>query len=381
MNDKLRNNFNKVFNYSTNNLYFSPGRVNLIGEHIDYNGGFVMPSAISYGTYGAVGIRKDLLVNIYSEGFTNEVYQFDINNFTKNNDWADYIKGVFHILIEEGYQINQGIDLYINTTMPTNAGLSSSASLELLVIYILNDLFNLNIDKVKMSLLGKKVENDYVLVNSGIMDQFSVIMGRENHALLLNTDTLDYSYIPLNLNDYQLIIINTNKKRGLADSKYNERFSETRESLKILKETYDIENLCELNEEELPKIENLLPNNLYKRTKHVITEQQRTIKSAKALKENNLKAFATYLNESHESLKEDYDVTGIELDTLTELAIKHGAIGARMTGAGFGGCIISLVNKDIIQGFSNNVELEYFNKIKIKPSFYVVDPSDGTKKI
>lgn len=381
MNDKLRNNFNKVFNYSTNNLYFSPGRVNLIGEHIDYNGGFVMPSAISYGTYGAVGIRKDLLVNIYSEGFTNEVYQFDINNFTKNNDWADYIKGVFHILIEEGYQINQGIDLYINSTMPTNAGLSSSASLELLVIYILNDLFNLNIDKVKMSLLGKKVENDYVLVNSGIMDQFSVIMGRENHALLLNTDTLDYSYIPLNLNDYQLIIINTNKKRGLADSKYNERFSETRESLKILKETYDIENLCELNEEELPKIENLLPNNLYKRTKHVITEQQRTIKSAKALKENNLKAFATYLNESHESLKEDYDVTGIELDTLTELAIKHGAIGARMTGAGFGGCIISLVNKDIIQGFSNNVELEYFNKIKIKPSFYVVDPSDGTKKI
>lgn len=381
MNDKLKNNFNKVFNYSTNNLYFSPGRVNLIGEHIDYNGGFVMPSAISYGTYGAVGIRKDLLVNIYSEGFTKEVYQFDINNFTKNNDWADYIKGVFHILIEEGYQINQGIDLYINSTMPTNAGLSSSASLELLVIYILNDLFNLNIDKVKMSLLGKKVENDYVLVNSGIMDQFSVIMGRENHALLLNTDTLDYSYIPLNLNDYQLIIINTNKKRGLADSKYNERFSETRESLKILKETYDIENLCELNEEELPKIENLLPNNLYKRTKHVITEQQRTIKSAKALKENNLKAFATYLNESHESLKEDYDVTGIELDTLTELAIKHGAIGARMTGAGFGGCIISLVNKDIIQGFSNNVELEYFNKIKIKPSFYVVDPSDGTKKI
>lgn len=381
MRDILNSEFENIFNYQTNNFYFSPGRVNLIGEHIDYNGGLVMPAAISFGTYGAAALRDDFIVRIYSKGFTNKPYQFDINDIIKNNDWADYIKGVFYILKAEGYKVNKGVDLYINSTMPTNAGLSSSASLELLVIFLLNDLFNLGINKVEMALLGKKVENEYVLVNSGIMDQFSVVMGKENHALLLNTETLEYSYIPLNFNNYQLIIINTNKKRGLSDSKYNERFNETRQSLAILQKTYKVDNLCQLEENELVKIKELLPEVLYKRTKHVITEQQRTVASAKALKENDLKAFAKYLNLSHKSLKEDYDVTGVELDTLVDLAIKHGAIGARMTGAGFGGCIIAMVEKSKVNNFEKLVEEEYYKIIKTKPSFYVVDPSDGTKRI
>src|SRR5690554_4430724 len=195
----LKTNFYNIYNEETNDLYFSPGRVNLIGEHIDYNGGHVLPSAISYGTYGAVSLRDDTLVKIYSEGFTKEIYEFDIKDIKKLNDFADYIKGVFYVLIKNNYNINKGLNIYIKSTMPTNAGLSSSASIELLIIYILNDLFGLNIERTKMAVLGQNVENDFILVNSGIMDQFSIVNGKKDHATLINTKTLEYSLIPLEL--------------------------------------------------------------------------------------------------------------------------------------------------------------------------------------
>src|SRR5690554_2714477 len=210
MKNKLIKDFKEVYQSETDLIYFSPGRVNLIGEHIDYNGGFVMPAAISYGTYGAVSLRDDNRVFVYSNGFSKEAVSFSLSNLEEKeitNTWLNYIKGVYYVMKKEGYSINKGIDLFIESTMPTSAGLSSSSSLELLIIYILNDIFNLNISKVEMAIIGKRVENDYIGVNSGIMDQFAIANGKKDHAMILNTDTLAFEYVPINLKDEQLIIV------------------------------------------------------------------------------------------------------------------------------------------------------------------------------
>lgn len=381
MQNKLLNDFKEIFN-EEGELYFSPGRVNLIGEHIDYNGGFVMPLALSYGTYGVATKRSDNKVRLFSSGYSQEVYEFDLENFSKDNTWTDYVKGVFDVLNKRDIKVPSGMNLFIYSNLPTGAGLSSSSSLELLVTYILNELYNLNINRVDMAIIGKEVENNYIGVNSGIMDQFAISLSKENHAMILNTENLEHEFVPINLGEYQLFVANTNKKRGLADSKYNERFSECRKSLEILKDTYQINDLCELKVSELSNIEKLLNNDiLYKRAKHVITEQDRTINTANALKSNDLDTFAINLINSHKSLKDDYDVTGIELDTLVELSIKHGAKGARMTGAGFGGCIVGIVHKDKIESLTNDVIKEYNNLIGYEPTFYPVNASDGTKKL
>lgn len=373
----------EVFNTKPDTTFFSPGRVNLIGEHIDYNGGFVMPCALTYGTYGSASLRTDREVHIFSEGFSDEIYTFSLDNLVKdsNNSWADYVKGVIKVLLDRNYNIKTGFNLTILSTMPTNAGLSSSASLESLIVFLLDYFLKFNLSLEDMAIIGMEAENNFVGVNSGIMDQFSIIAGKKDNAILLNTENLKYEYIPIILDDYQLLVINTNKKRGLADSKYNERFSESREALKLLQKNYDVEDLCSIDASELPKIKDLLPPLLYKRTKHIITEQQRTILSKNALTNNNIELFAKYLIESHESLKNDYDVTGIELDTLVEETLKAGATGARMTGAGFGGCIVSIVKKNRLNKIINDVTISYTNKIGYKPSFYIVEPSDGTKVI
>ncbi|MCR1809065.1 galactokinase [Haploplasma modicum] len=364
--------------------YFSPGRVNLIGEHIDYNGGFVMPAAITYGTYGAVRLSEDDKVRLFSHGFSKEVKTFSLSELEKSetHDWTDYVKGVFFILRKHGYIIDKGFDLYINSNMPTSAGLSSSSSLELLILVILNDLNNLGLTKKEMAILGREVENEYIGVNSGIMDQFSIAMGKNEHAILLNTSTLDFNYVPLKLGEYELLIVNTNKKRGLHDSKYNERFNECRSALEILKKHYKIADLCSLKIDELDNIEKILNNQiLFKRVKHVITEQQRTIDSMNALNNNDIALFANLMTKSHMSLKDDYDVTGIELDTLVFALLENGALGARMTGAGFGGCTVSIVKKDLIDKVIKEVKTKYNEVMGYEPSFYNVIASDGTKEI
>jgi galactokinase len=364
--------------------YFSPGRVNLIGEHIDYNGGFVMPAAITYGTYGAVRLSEDDKVRLFSHGFSKEVKTFSLSELDKSetHDWTDYVKGVFFILRKHGYIIDKGFDLYINSNMPTSAGLSSSSSLELLILVILNDLNNLGLTKKEMAILGREVENEYIGVNSGIMDQFSIAMGKSEHAILLNTSTLDFNYVPLKLGEYELLIVNTNKKRGLHDSKYNERFNECRSALDILKKHYKIDDLCSLKIDELDNIEKILNNQvLFKRVKHVITEQQRTIESMNALNNNDIALFANLMTKSHMSLKDDYDVTGIELDTLVFALLENGALGARMTGAGFGGCTVSIVKKDLIDKVIKEVKTKYNEVMGYEPSFYNVIAADGTKEI
>ena len=384
--EKLYNKFKNLFGYEAESKFFAPGRVNLIGEHTDYNGGHVFPCAIHKGTYALVKKRDDKKFRMYSENFENlGIIEFLLDNLVneKKHKWVNYPKGVVKMFIEAGYKIDSGFDVLFYGNIPNGSGLSSSASIEIVTSIILKDLYHLDIDMVKMVKLSQKAENQFIGVNSGIMDQFAVGMGKKDNAILLDCNTLKYSYAPVILKDEVLVIGNTNKKRGLADSKYNERRAECEEALKDLQKELDIQSLGELSVEEFNKSEKLIKNEINrKRAKHAVCENQRTIKAQKELMEGNLEEFGRLMNESHVSLRDDYEVTGIELDTMVEIAWnQEGVIGSRMTGAGFGGCTISIVKKDAVDKFIENVGKEYKEKVGLDADFYVVNISDGAKKL
>ena len=379
--------FENVFGYNENiRSFFSPGRVNLIGEHTDYNGGNVFPCALSFGTYGAVSLRKDTKCRMYSYNFEDKgIIEFDINDikFEEEHDWVNYSKGVINVMDNHGFKINNGFDLYVYGNIPNGAGLSSSASLELLTAVIVNELYNLNIDRISLVKYSQEAENKFVGVNCGIMDQFAIGMGKENNAILLDCQSLKYTYCNLDLQDCSIIISNTNKRRGLADSKYNERRQECEDALSILKETLSINSLGDLSIEEFEANKGMLENEIIqKRAKHAVYENQRTLKAKEALSNNDLELFGKLMVESHKSLKEDYEVTGIELDALVDLAnSQEGTLGSRMTGAGFGGCTVSLVKNKNIDEFINSVGEKYKNIIGYSPSFYIAKTGDGTREI
>ena len=384
--EKLYDKFKELFGYEAESKFFAPGRVNLIGEHTDYNGGHVFPCAIHKGTYALVKKRDDKKFRMYSENFENlGIIEFLLDNLVneKKHKWVNYPKGVVKMFIEAGYKIDSGFDVLFYGNIPNGSGLSSSASIEIVTSIILKDLYNLDIDMVEMVKLSQKAENQFIGVNSGIMDQFAVGMGKKDNAILLDCNTLKYSYAPVILKDEVLVIGNTNKKRGLADSKYNERRAECEEALKDLQKELDIQSLGELSIEEFNKSEKLIKNEINrKRAKHAVYENQRTIKAQKELMEGNLKEFGRLMNESHVSLRDDYEVTGIELDTMVEIAWnQEGVIGSRMTGAGFGGCTISIVKKGAVDKFIENVGKEYKEKVGLDADFYVVNISDGAKKL
>jgi len=384
--EKLYDKFKELFGYEAESKFFSPGRVNLIGEHTDYNGGHVFPCAIHKGTYALVKKRDDKKFRMYSENFENlGIIEFLLDNLVneKKHKWVNYPKGVVKMFIEAGYKIDSGFDVLFYGNIPNGSGLSSSASIEIVTSIILKDLYNLDIDMVEMVKLSQKAENQFIGVNSGIMDQFAVGMGKKDNAILLDCNTLKYSYAPVILKDEVLVIGNTNKKRGLADSKYNERRAECEEALKDLQKELDIQSLGELSIEEFNKSEKLIKNEINrKRAKHAVYENQRTIKAQKELMEGNLKEFGRLMNESHVSLRDNYEVTGIELDTMVEITWnQEGVIGSRMTGAGFGGCTISIVKKDAVDKFIENVGKEYKEKVGLDADFYVVNISDGAKKL
>lgn len=381
--NEIINNFSNVFKKEPTDVYYSPGRVNLIGEHIDYHGGYVFPCALSIGIYAGVSLRDDSEIHLYSEGYSSTPLVLSLTNLEKSreNSWANYVLGVFSVLKSEGYNIEKGLNLYLYSTMPPSGGLSSSSALELLIIKILNDLFNLGIERNKMAILGQKVENNYIGVKSGIMDQFVIANGKKDHALLIDTETLNFDYVPLELGEYTLLIANTNKKRNLSGSKYNERYDETMAALKIIKTQIDIKTLTQLYLSQLRDIKPLLDEVKFRRVRHIISEQNRTINAAQLLSKGDIKSFALLLNDSHKSLKEDYEVTGVELDTLTELMRKHGAIGARMTGAGFGGCAIGIAEKSRVALLKTKVIEEYTKKIGYPPTFFETTSEDGTSKI
>ena len=378
--------FKEKFGEAATGEYFAPGRINLIGEHTDYNGGYVFPASITIGTFGLAKKREDKQIRLYSENFPEKgIIEFSIDelDYDKAHDWTNYPKGMVHYLKEAGYVIDSGFEVVFYGNIPNGAGLSSSASIEMLTGVILRDLFNLDVEMLDIVKTGKKVENAFIGVNSGIMDQFAIGMGKKDHALLLDTNTLEYEVVPAEFGEYVVAIMNTNKRRELADSKYNERRSECEEALRRLQTKLSIDSLGALDEETFfANTELIGDETLIRRAKHAVTENQRTLKAKKALQAGDLSEFGLLLNASHASLKDDYEVTGVELDTLVAAAQAHPSVlGARMTGAGFGGCAIALVKASDWDNFVEAVSKKYLEKIGYATDIYQASIDDGARKL
>ncbi len=383
MKQTLLKKFEEVFDSTEGaKVYFAPGRVNLIGEHTDYNGGHVFPCALTIGTYAVARLRKDDKLCLFSMNFeTGGVGECTLSNIEEKNtgDWRNYPKGIVWAFGKKGFQVDKGLDILYYGNIPNGSGLSSSASIEVLTGYILKDMFGFAVTNQDLALIGQFSENQYNGVNCGIMDQFAIAMGKKASAIFLDTADLSYEYAPIDLDGAKIVILNTNKKRGLGDSKYNERRSECEAALAALQTKLDIKSLGELTEEEFEANKSLIGDDVkIKRAKHAVYENQRTIKAVKALQDKNLELFGKLMIASHDSLRDDYEVTGIELDTLVEEALKQdGVIGARMTGAGFGGCAVSIVKENCVDTFIENVGKVYQEKIGYAADFYVVEIGDG----
>lgn len=387
MRDKLLAKFAEVFGNSEGaKVYFAPGRVNLIGEHTDYNGGYVFPAALTLGTYGVARKRNDRRLRFYTMNYNRvDIVESTLDDFLplKKSGWTAYPKGVMWTFKERGMEMDCGMDLLLKGTIPGSSGLSSSASVEVLTGFILRDLYGFKATNRDLALIGQYSENNYNGVNCGIMDQFSIAMGKKKHAIFLDTDTLNFNYVPVKLKGAKIVISCSNKRRGLGDSKYNERRSECEMALAELQKEIAIDSLAELDEEEFERYQYAIKDETRrKRAKHAVFENQRTIKALEALEKSDMEAFGRLMNESHISLRDDYEVTGIELDTLVEEAWKiEGVIGSRMTGAGFGGCTVSIVKKDAVKKFIKKVGKAYKKKIGYYADFYVVKLGNGPKVI
>lgn len=365
-------------------VFFAPGRVNLIGEHTDYNGGHVLPCALTIGTYAVVRIREDDLLNMYSVNFPDDgITTGKIGELVPRgvSNWSAYPKGMIYTFAKEGMSIEKGLDMLVYGNIPNGSGLSSSASIEMLMGHILREMYGFEFDNVKLALLGQKSENEFNGVKCGIMDQFAISMGKDSSAIFLNTNTMEYEYVPVDTGDAVLIIACTNKKRGLGDSKYNERRSECEQALELInKETgRSLNGLCELSVEEFDSVSDCIKDAVIKkRAKHAVYEDARTVSAVRMLASGDLKGFGELMTSSHISLKDDYEVTGDELDTIVEEALKcDGVYGARMTGAGFGGCSVNLVKKSYADDFIKNVGAGYKSKIGYDASFYIVNIGNG----
>lgn len=385
---KLTEHFKEIFKQDDNiESFFSPGRVNLIGEHTDYNGGFVFPCALDFGTYAIVRQREDKNFRMYSENFEDlGIIEFNLDNlvYDKKDDWANYPKGVIKTFLDKGFKVPNGFDVLFFGNIPNGAGLSSSASIEVLTAVILKSLFNLDIDMVEMVKYCQIAENKFIGVNSGIMDQFAVGMGKKDNAILLDCNTLNFTYVPVKLKDMSIVIANTNKKRGLADSKYNERRSSCEEAVAVLnKNGVNIKYLGELTVEEFNKVKHFIKDEeQLKRATHAVTENERAKIAVEFLKKDDIKTFGELMNKSHISLRDDYEVTGLELDSLVEAAWEEvGTVGARMTGAGFGGCTVSIVKNSEVDNFIKNVGKKYKEKTGLEASFYIANIGDGARKL
>jgi len=381
--DAMIKEFSSQFGKTPDHIFFCPGRVNLIGEHIDYNGGKVMPCAISLGTWLAVSKNNNKLLRFSSVNFSEKADFHLQDSYSKTGkEWFNYPLGVFHEIVQTGDHIS-GLDMLYYGNLPIGAGLSSSASIEVLTGFALSKLFHLNIPGKDLALMGKKAENEFIGVNSGIMDQFAVVMGKEDKAILLNCDTLDYEYLPFETGEYILTIINSNKKRTLTESKYNERFAECGKALKALKKELAVDNLCDISLSDFEEHRHLINDPvLDKRALHVISENFRVGEARDALKAGDLLSFGKEMYASHQSLKDWYEVSGKELDTIVEFCKTYDdCIGARMTGAGFGGCAIALVKKDTFDDFSSKLIEYYEPKIGYKCDVFATDIGDGVREL
>jgi len=384
--NRLKERFRELFGGEQTRIFYSPGRVNLLGEHTDYNGGYVLPVALNVGTTVCIGTREDNRICLSATDL-DEVVCADIDNLTsyRRIKWGNYQLGVAYELLKAGYKVG-GCNMLFDDTVPHGAGLSSSAAIECATGIAFIKVFNpdRDLDRVELALLAQRAENQFVGVNCGIMDQFASVMGKRDNAIFLNCKTLEYQYVPLNLGDYVLVITNTNKKRSLADSKYNERRSECERGLEMLKkELPDITCLGDITVDMYEAVKGVIDDTIIeKRVRHVIYEDDRVLKAIEVLNKNNLEEFGKLMIASHESLRDLYEVTGKELDTLFEEALKvDGVLGTRMTGAGFGGCTVSIVHKSAVEDFRRLVGKNYTEKTGLVPDFYVMETDDGSREI
>ena len=383
MKNELIKEFNDRFQKEPEKLFFCPGRINLIGEHIDYNGGHVMPCAITLGSSLAISKNIDKRFRFQCLNFPETADLHLQESYSKTGkQWFNYPLGIINYFLQQGFNLS-GLDMLFYGDLPIGAGLSSSASIEVLTAFALNELFQTGISKTDLAQLSKKVENEFIGVNCGIMDQFAVAMGQKDKAILLNCDTLDYEYLPFQTGAYDLVIINSNKQRTLADSKYNERFTECGAALKLLKQRLPVRNLCEVSMADFELNRDLITDPvLRKRALHVISENARVKDAVIALQTGDMDVFGKLMFASHQSLKELYEVTGKELDTLVDFCKKYtGCIGARMTGAGFGGCVIALVKKNQVDDFREQLSGYYKDKIGYTTNLFASAAGDGVSKV
>lgn len=363
-------------------VYFAPGRVNMIGEHTDYNGGHVFPCALTIGTYAAVKKRTDRKLRFYSMNFEKMgVVESSLDDLTPSDaaGWTNYPKGVMWAFAERGMKMDCGLDIVLNGNIPNGSGLSSSASLEVLTGFYLRDLFGFDVTNVDLALIGQYSENNFNGMNCGIMDQFASAMGKKDNAIFLDTADLSYEYAPLVLNGAKIVVTNSNVKHSLVNSAYNERRSECEKALEELQTVVDIKGLGDLTEEQFEAHKGAIKNEVrVKRAKHAVYENQRTIRAVEALKNNDLKLFGELMNASHVSLRDDYAVSCEEIDVLVEEAWKvDGVIGSRITGGGFGGCTVSIVRDEAVDTFKDKVGAAYKERVDKTADFYVVEIGDG----
>ena len=382
--EQLKAKFIEKFGEGDVSGYFSPGRVNLIGEHTDYNGGFVFPCALSFGIYCLIRKteRKTVKFASLDMPFEAEVNVEDLNKAI-GKEWVNYPIGVFAQFMKKGLTFDKGADMLFYGDVPTGAGLSSSAALEVVTGVVINDMYGFGIDRIELAKMGQKAEHEYALVNCGIMDQFASAMGKKDHAIFLNCDTLAYELVPVKLEGVKIVISNTNSPHKLDSGKYNERVAECQAAVKAIQPFQQINALGEISWEDFLKVEGKIENDtVRRRARHVVSEIQRTEDAVKELKAGNLVRFGELMNGSHDSLRDDYEVTGFELDTMVEEGRKiEGVIGTRMTGGGFGGCTVSLVKDEAVEAFIQQVGANYEEKTGLKPVFYVAEIGDGGKKI
>ena len=385
--EELLQSFETTFGTTGQDVFFSPGRINVIGEHTDYNGGHVFPCAISLGTYAAYGPREDDLVQLASLNMDGKIVSFKLTDdqpeTAEDKTWANYFKGMLVYLRQRGAKIDHGFNLLVHGNLPYGAGLSSSASIEMLMGEVLKEEFNLTIDQLELVKLGQKTENDFVGLNSGIMDQFAVGMGKKDNAIFLDCNTLEYKYLPLELGDYEIVIMSTNKKHSLAGSAYNERVTQCKEAVKRLQAKLDIKALGELDSETFDEYSYLINDDvLLRRARHAVFENERTLKATAAMQAGDLEKLGRLINASHVSLHYDYEVSGTELDTLAEAAWQQpGVLGARMIGGGFAGSAISIVKKDQAENLKEKVDQIYQEKVGYAASFYDAEIVDGPHKL
>lgn len=387
MKETVLKQFEKLFGSTEGvNVYFAPGRVNMIGEHTDYNGGHVFPCALTIGTYAAVRKRPDRVLRFYSMNFEKlGVITTSIDELTPSAeaDWTNYPKGVMWAFAERGMKMDCGLDVVLNGNIPNGSGLSSSASLEVLTGFYLRDLFGFDVSNIDLAKIGQYSENNFNGMNCGIMDQFASAMGKKDHAIFLDTADLSYEYAPLVLEGAKIVVTNSNVKHSLVNSEYNVRRSECEKALEELQSVVQIQGLGDLTTEAFEKYKSAIKDETrVKRAKHAVYENQRTISAVEALKHNDLESFGKLMNASHVSLRDDYAVSCEEIDVLVEEAWKlDGVIGSRITGGGFGGCTVSIVKDEAVENFKEKVGAAYQKRVGKMADFYVVEIGDGPVRL